>query len=319
MQLGSRSHVVAFRAVRRALVWLVPLACAGYVWGCFDVGSLSNGPAAGSDGGVDSAAPPSSGSDSGADSSSVAPGTDASTDGSTLPFCANQSGLTFCDDFDEEDAGAFANWDQIIANTQGSVTLDSTLSTSPPNSMSAQMGALVGGSSSEADLLKSFQEFQGKGITIVMQFDMDVQAWDSSTMGQIIAAEIIFKNSTNQYNQIVFNLNSIGTGVTGQIAENAVLGDGGQPYYNYVFSQHPATKKWTHVEIDMSIPSYSSSSFNTVAAKLDGQTVLDTTPLQIGIQDGTPVAHLGIGYIVSATSPWVVNYDNFTLKIANPT
>ncbi len=180
-----------------------------------------------------------------------------------------------------------------------------------------QTGVLASGVSSEADVLKQFQLYAQKGVSITMTFAMNVQSWDSSTSGQIIAAEVIFKNSPSVFNQIVLNLGSLGTsGVSGQIAENAQLSDGGTPYNNYPLAKHPVTKAWTNVEIDFSIPDYSGSSSNTVTVKLDGQTVLDTQPLGIPIQAGVPWVHLGIGYVETSQAPWIVNYDNFAVTFA---
>jgi hypothetical protein len=289
--------MVGSAAVRRGFVWLVLSACAGYA-GCFDTAALMSGNGssdAGSHGGGDA----------------------GQSGGGTTPFCQSLSpSATFCDDFDEEDGGTFLKWDKVGVDPQGSVSLDGNLFFSSADSMVAQTGALASGVSSEADLLKEFQQYAQEPISITMTFEMNVQAWDTSTSGQIIAAEVIFVNSPTQYNQIVLNLNSIGAGgVSGQIAENAELEDGGTPYNNYPLQSHPGTKTWTPVEIDLSVHDFSGSMSNVVTVKLGQQTVLDTQALGIPLQGGVPWIHLGIGYVGASTTPWIVNYDNFAVTI----
>jgi hypothetical protein len=305
--------VLEYRFVRNAARSFIVLAvaCAAGA-GCFNTGALSNG---------------SSGGDAGADARAVGDATspaplDGSSGGdspdSSAPFCESLSPApTFCDDFDEGDSGSFATWDQVIQSSLGSVSRSTTFAYSAPYSMLAQTSAVSSGTYAEADVLKEFATFAQQGVSISMSFEMNLQAWDSSTSGQIIAAEVIFKNSSTQFNQIVLNLDSLGTsGVSAQIAENAQGADGGEAGYNsYPLDSHPATQSWTKVEIDLSIPSYQGSTSNTVSVKLDGQTVLASQALSVSIQGGIPWVHLGIGYVATPATPWIVYYDNFVADI----
>jgi hypothetical protein len=178
--------------------------------------------------------------------------------------------------------------------------------------------------SAEADELIQFAQLQnmplqGKALKIAASFEMNVEQWDSSTSGQIIAFEIIFKVSPTQFNQIVLNLNSLGSnGVTAQIAENAQGLDGGPAgYNNYPFTDHPPTNAWTKVDVDLVIPSPSGSGSNTFTVTLGGKTQYSQQPLQVPLQNGVPWVHLGIGYQAAGSAKgWAVRYDNFTVDIS---
>jgi hypothetical protein len=294
------------RALLIALGGILVLWAAIASTACFNLSSVTGGgPDAGSSASDSGGSPPSSGSDSGA------------------PFCktvlASASPPTFCDDFDDEDGGPFATWNQPILS-MGSVTPDSVLFFSRPNSLLAQTSALLTGAYAEADLPKVYGDDVGKGLSITMTFAMNVQSWDNSTSGQIIAAEVFFKSTSVQFNQISLNLLSIGAaGVTAEISNYRTEADGGtgpDDDQTIPFSTNPVTKNWTNVEIDLSLPSYQGSSSNTVTVKLDGQTVVTTQPLTVALQGGVPSVNLGIGAVDSTPStPWAINYDNFTVTI----
>jgi hypothetical protein len=285
-------------AARPALVVSVALAaCVG----CFNFGSVSGGTA---DGGPDSGNVPEGGGGEGG----------GGVDGGGS-FCASLSPTpTFCDDFDE--ATSPTGWDQIIQNN-GAVTVDSLLAFSKPGSMLAETSAAVGGQQTEADVLKQFASLQGKAIQISASFEMNVQTWDPSSSGQILAFEIIFKNSSSTFNQIVLNLNSLGaSGVSAQIAENAQGADGGEAGYNsYPLSTHPPTKTWTKVEVDLVIASPTSAASNVITVKLDGATQLSQQALQVPLQGGSPWVHMGIGYVATPAGAWAVRFDDLVVDI----
>jgi hypothetical protein len=298
-----------FHRIGRNLLWLGALGgmtCPA----CFNLASVTGG-----DGGVKS------GSDAAFDSASPAD-SDAGGTPSCASLMASATPPAFCDDFDNEDGGAFAIWDQQVTSMgSGSVTVDALLSWSPPNSLLAQTSALTSGAYGEADLLKAFDQYMGHGISLTMTFEMYVQDWDTSTSGEIIAAEVLFKNSSIQYNQLAFNLLSLGSaGVAAQFIENATEADGGTSPLDYNFyplQTHPAAKGWTSVEIDLSIPSYIGSSSNSVTVKLQGKPALDSQQLSVPIQGGIPVVHLGIGAVdFTPATAWAINYDNLVVNIS---
>jgi hypothetical protein len=279
--------------------------------GCFDFGSVSNG------GGSSSGGTGSSGSGSSSSSSSSSGGS-GSGGGS---FCANQpSTTTFCDDFDEP--SWMGNWDQVFQQN-GSVTVDGLAmpaAPSTPNSLLAQTSAAVAGVYTEADALKEFSQFQGKPIQITATFEMNIQTWDTMSSGLCIAFEVIFKTSDSQFNQIVVNLRSLGTaGVTAQIAENAQGADGGiEPGGASVpFADHPPTQTWAKVEVDLLIANPTGTGGNTVSVKLNDMPEITAQALNLPLQGGPPVFHLGLGYVQAPAMPWAIRYDNFVVSIAN--
>jgi hypothetical protein len=250
--------------------------------GCFDFGSVSNG-------GGSSSGGSSSGGSSGGGSSSGSGG---------------------------------GNWDQVFQQN-GLVGADNqAMPAAPsfPDSLLAQTSMAVAGIYTEADALKEFSQFQGKPIQIAATFEMNIQTWDQTSTGLCIAFEVIFKNSGTQFNQIVVNLRSLGTGgVTAQIAENAQDVDGGiEPGgASYPFQHHPAPNQWVKVEVDLLIASANGAGGNTISVKLNDVPEVTAQPLQLALQGGPPVFHLGLGYVQTPAQPWAIRYDNFVLSITN--
>lgn len=294
--------MVRSRAVRTLVVSLLCIAPGG----CFDFPSTS----APSDAGSDSPSQPTP--DGGGDDAGGATGSDAGT----FSCASLKPQPTFCDDFDgpSEPRG----WD-LLEQTNGQVTVDSLAippAPSMPNSLLAAASAAAG---TEADALKQFSTYAGEAVHITASFEMNVQQVDSSPSGQIIAFEVIFKNSSSTFNQIVLNLNSLGStgGVSAQIAENAQGVDGGEAGYNsYPLPDHPPTKAWTKVDVDLVVASPNGSAANKITVTLDGKTELDQQALQNALQGGSPWVHLGIGYEAPGTSGWAVRYDNFVFDIS---
>lgn len=280
--------------------------------GCFNFGSVSGGTP--NDGGSQP-----SGGDGG-----VASSQDGGVSGTgycaNLPAPLQATTKRFCDDFDDYSGTSADNWDQTIAQN-GKVSIDKISSRSKPASLLTETSAAASGVQAEADVLKAFSDFTDRGVAISIQFDLNIETWDTSSSAQIIAFEVIFKNSTAQFNQLVMNLNSLGTGgVTAQIAENSTGADGGENGYNsYPFSNHPVTETWTHVEVDINVPNPTGTQSNSITVKLDGKTQISSQALQIPLQGGTPYVHLGIGYVGTApntaANPWTVHYDNFVADI----
>jgi hypothetical protein len=327
---SKRGRVVGSRVVRRPHSAWVALVASGIVLGvgCYDFSSVSGGSkdggtdaSTGSSGGGSSSGGSSGGSSSGGGSSGGA------DDGSTASdagggFCASQPtpqppAITFCDDFDDYTGMTLSKWDQTI-QTVGSVGLTTISPWSKPNAMSAQTGIAAVGEYPEADVLKGFTNLAGKNLLIKASFEMNIQQWDQNTTGRIIAFEVIFKNSSAQYNQIVINLLSLGSGgVSAQVAENAYGEDGGTiGYFSYPFPDHPATNAWTKVEMTINVPNATGSQSNTVSVSVGGMTEIQGQALQIPIQGGAPTAHLGIGFVQTPATAWAVQYDDFLLNIS---
>jgi hypothetical protein len=278
---------------------------------CYDFSSVSGAAREGGSTGGDDATV--------SDAQGSTPSDSSSTDG----FCASQAAppqsttRVFCDAFDEYDGSTLSAWDQALAYN-GSVGLTSLSPFSPPSAMAAQTSIASMGETTEADVLKAFSEFATKNILITASFEMRIQQWDPATTGQIIAFEVIFKNSSAQFNQIALNLNSLGAdAVSAQIAENATGVDGGPAgYYSYLFPSHPKTQDWTKVEMTVSAPDVMGADSNTVTVALDGVTQINAQALQAPLQGGTPYIHLGIGYVATPAMAWAVQYDNFLVTIS---
>lgn len=285
--------------------------------GCYDFGSVSGGVRDGGSPGVEGGSPSGGDAGSGGSDAQVPPPGDGSSSGGG--FCASLSPTpTFCDDFDEYETSTLTSWDQSI-EANGSVGLTTIGPFSRPSAMTAQTNIASVGENTEADVLKAFSAYQNKGIAIAIAFEVNIQQWDTATTGQIIAFEVIFKNSPTQFNQIVLNLNSLGVGgVSAQIAENATGADGGAAGYNsYPFKSHPATNAWTKVEVSLSVPNPTGTQSNTVTVKVDGVTQIDAQALQVPLQGGTPYVHLGIGYVATPATAWVVHYDDLVANITS--
>ena len=309
--LGSAPVRVRSVVVGLSAASVLCAAAAGV--GCFNFGSVSGGTP--NDAGSQ---PGQTGSDGSTASSGDGGGGQNYCATLTAPAQAKTS--RFCDDFDLYPSASVDNWSQTVAQN-GTVSVDKLLYFSGPASLLTETASAAAGVQAEADVLKAFSDFTNKGVAIAITFEMNIETWDPGSDAQIIAFEVIFKNSPAQFNQIVLNLNSQGSGgVAAQIAENATGADGGETGYNsYPFAANPKTKTWTQVEVDLNIPNPNGTQSNSVTVKLDGKTQVSSQALQLPLQQGTPYVHLGIGYVQPAAgasaAPWVVHYDNFVADI----
>jgi hypothetical protein len=310
--MGSRLRRALVATLLGTAGTLVVTLLGAAATGCWNFDSVT-GNDAGPDGAAE-AAPP-TGDDSGAP--------EAGDGGAS--FCASLSPQpTFCADFNEPAGGSIGTgWTQLIQQ-HGQLTVDNLnpFSMSAPYSLLAQTDPESMGQYNEADALKLFQGYGGQKLKISASFEMRIEGVDTSTSGQIIAFEIIFKNSTTQFNQIALNLNSLGNqnSVAAQIAENAQGPDGGAAgYFNYPFAGQLPAQTWTKVEVELTandVPGAGSAS-NVITVKVGGTTELSQQGLQVPLQGGDPWVHLGIGYQAPSTggTGWQVRYDNFAFNI----
>jgi hypothetical protein len=244
----------------------------------------------------------------------------ASAEGSALKdagrgaFCGSLSPApTFCDDFDSKPIGAL--WDGV-EDTNGIVGIDTVAFDSAPSSLAAKTSASPSGQSIRSVTKKSFTEFTGKPITLRMSFAMRVDQVDPNASAQIVAFGVLFGADGN-FNQVVLNLNSTGSGVVAQVAENAqgpTAADTGYEVHG-PFSKRPPAGDWTDVRIEIDVHDTTGTG-NSLRVYFDQEVQYDGA-LVVPLKGGTPRIELGIGWANTPSAPWSVRYDNVVVDLKN--
>ena len=258
-------------------------------------------------------AAPSSASTAGDAGAASADGSTSSEAGKTA-YCASLSPApTFCDDFDTKPIGE--QWDGV-EDSNGIVGIDTIAFDSAPSSLAAKSSASPSGQSIRSVTKKSFTEFTGKPITLRMSFALRVDQIDPKTSAQIVAFGVLFGEDGN-FNQVVLNLSSTGSGVVAQVSENAqgpTTSDNGYEVHG-PFDKRPSASDWTDVRIEIDVHNPTGSG-NSLRVYFD-QVVQYDGALILPLKGGTPRIELGIGWANTPSAPWSIRYDNVVVDLKN--
>jgi hypothetical protein len=269
------------RLVALAFVLLAyAVACSGLL-GVNDVTFVDGGPADG--GGTD-------GPESGA----------ARDAGGT--WCATQTGLAFCEDFDRPDAGLAAAWDFVQPSNLGaSLSIDPATSASAPNSLLAIVPAESTGGR-QVIVIKHFGPL-GK---IRLAADIVVEAGDPQSVSNALA--IVLSPPPLGYTEYDLNLDLLSDGCT--LTAYAAYPDGGAARGSSGLGV--SFGAWKRIQIELTLGE------NPVGRAFDeaGNTLAELTMPKV-ISRGTQV-ELGAPFISAAgartTSKWQVRFDNVTVS-----
>lgn len=278
------------------------------IWACtstLDFNSVSTN----ADGGTkkDSGTQPSGDDD---DSST---GDDGGTGGTFCAQAANKS-KSFCDDFDGKDIGEV--WDGTEFNSNGAVTDDDVSAFSKPKSLLSKTSAITAtGEGVRAVAKKAFSNFDGKAITVSVEFEMNVQSFDQNS-GALMTGFAMLLGQDNDYVEIVMNVKSTGTGVVLQVAESGQNPDGGTPYALHgPFTARPKVNGWSKIKFEVDIKDVTGTTGNQLRFYVDDARQVNDS-LKVPMKAATPRMELGVGWAQAPSDAWSVRYDNFTADVS---
>ncbi len=266
--------------MRRALAFAALVLAVGAACASFGSGNDAT-PAP--DGGAESAAPP--------------PPADAAPDADAGPWCARQTGLLFCDDFDDGPLGA--KWDRSYVAV-GTLALDPNAN-SPPNALLATLPAASSGVPQMA-LYKAFGGLQPRRVTIGV--DVFVEAFDDAGAPADVAHVSIFSGA-------LFYTLTVNDGANGPLLAEDTNTDGGIPQNVHRIGTKLPHGRWTRVSIDGVIRPDAGPPLVTVA--FDGAQVL-TDNITPTVSEGGVIAVAGMWTADVPTGGWTVRFDNYALS-----
>jgi hypothetical protein len=284
----------AMRCARWGFFLIIPLASACSL--AIDLSNLA-GPATNADSGadatVDGAAQVAS-SDAGVVDGSASDATvdGARADGGPARFCRDQTTAhSFCADFDDLDAAPTTAWDgswTTAATFGGTVTIDTTASTSPPGSLATTMTPSSNGPQFHVDLSRSF----GPPAPTVVDCSFDFRFDHGTVSGPIGNADILLDSA--------YDLELA-------VSQDGTLtlydADGGSPAGAVVIGQ------WTHIRmvLDRSAPS--------LKVSLNGAVFLSYAPPAPPVMPAVATFVVGMEAETNATDGGQYHFDNIVCDL----
>jgi len=186
-------------------------------------------------------------------------------------------------------------------------------SVSTPNSLLVNSSAIVKGGNVRAVAKKAFTDFTGKPVGIVVEFEMNVEEFDTTPDGIMIAFGLLF-GLDNDFVEIVLNLKSTGSSFVAQIAESGQEPDGGYPYALHgPFPVRPKVKGWSKIRMEVDITNPSGTG-NLLRFYIDDQKQVSES-LKLQMKSAEPRMELGVGWAQAPAGAWSIRYDNFTADL----
>jgi hypothetical protein len=243
--------------------------------------------------------PAPSGPDAGARDAGTDAGADAGAD-------ADSSTLLFADDF-EGSQPLPRGWD-VMATSDGTLALDTTLFVSPTTSLSATALPLAAGAAGNAADVAVRRAFPipSAGTTVAYDFEVYPKQCDPSA-NMVFGALQLSDGAGDLYElQLDAQLTAAGA-LTLIFAEYTALLDGGSIYVGHPFAPTLAVAAWTRVRIELT-----TSQPPVAHVFLNGALALETS-VAIPIEAATVQLSLGISYVSAPSGTWVFNYDDAAL------
>jgi hypothetical protein len=224
---------------------------------------------------------------------SAPPSDGASPDGDgdgaiAKPFCASQSPKPmFCADFD---TGVLSDF----KNLSGTVSLESSVSSSPPRSMLA----VVQGSSAERNAAIN-QGFPGIPASYETSFDVYVTEYDAGHDVELVVVRLESSGSANCTPGVSIR-NSVWT-----FDEYCVQNDTAVVSVVHPTTVTVAVARWVHISASVTF-----SPARTYSLSIDEQKIFDARPLTAGLVSGSVSLHAGISYLQGSAGTARIHFDN---------
>jgi hypothetical protein len=231
--------------------------------------------------------------------------------------CDDHPDADFCDDFDSEPLADRWGADALLVapEGQGEIETSSSDAVSEPNALVATMNGMVSEGAYAACIASHrYQLYEDKAFHAHVSFAIKVEDFDSSQGVMISAFQFLLGSEveTEPFNQLVFNIRSNGTSVSGLFTEN--IGGPSTDTHSGDPQSGPAISKWTQVEFDLWVSDPSGGGGNKATLKV-GEKLLWDNKLKLDLFGGVPRMELGVPAIDTDSDDWRIRYDNVLVEI----
>jgi hypothetical protein len=225
-----------------------------------------------------------------------------------LGFCASQSPAPlFCDDFDE--GASNPAWDQVTG-TGGTVAVNALESVSAPDSMVSTVDANANENDVDLAGYKSLTAEQGVAGTVTLDFEIRIDAGDTSAAADAVLGAIQLYDGNALYDLELELMYRSATTYAVSLTENA-------PYLEHATGATIALATWTHVTMSVVMPAGAAGA-TTGTLAVGGSTYSTTVHVTSGgnsIVTPIPEALVGTTFATPAAGGWSVRYDNVTFDV----
>jgi hypothetical protein len=274
-----------------------------------DAGAASDAPEPSDAGHADAAADADSGSGDSATRDGGKLDDAGKPDSAALGFCASQSPApAFCDDFDE--GAANPPFDQVTS-LGGTVAVNAAQSFSAPDSMVSTVDANQSASSVDLAGYKSLTSKQGVAGTATLEFEIRIDAGDTSSAADAVLGAIQLYDGSALYDLQLEILYASATTYAVSLTENS-------PSTPHPTGATLTLGAWTHVKLTVGLPAGSGGA-TTATLGLGTASPFSTTVhvLSGGNPIASPIPELLVGptFATPAAAGWTVRYDNVTFDV----
>jgi hypothetical protein len=230
-------------------------------------------------------------------------------DAPILGFCASLSPApAFCDDFDE--GAANPAWDQVTG-LGGTVAVNALESVSAPDSMVSTVDANQSESSVDLAGYKSLPSKQGVAGTATLDFEIRIDAGDTSSAADAVLGAIQLYDGNELYDLELEVMYASASSYAVSLTEDS-------PSVPHATGATITLATWTHVTLSVVLPAGNGGD-TTATMTIAGTHTLSTTVHVLSggnpIASPIPEALVGPTFATPAAGGWTVRYDNVTFDV----
>ncbi len=218
-------------------------------------------------------------------------------------FCASLSPQPLlCDDFDEH---ALPDIWPEFNQVGGALSLDSTASVSPPNSLSIMSDPLASGQPYDTSLRRVFP-LASPPDTVSLEFSLQSVSADPTLSDAIVIAALDFLDANMDRYTVQITLFQEGIGLGLRLEEQARLRDGTSSYMTQPLPDSIGAETWTDVRLVVTRASPAAASARVT---FNSTTEIDT-PLVLSVAATSVQVDIGSSFETEPSAGWTNRYDN---------
>jgi hypothetical protein len=231
------------------------------------------------------------------------------SDAGTIGYCASLSPAPdFCDDFDEGAANPV--WDQVTS-VGGAVAVDAAESVSAPDSMVSTVDADQAEGNVDLAGYKSLTSKQGVAGTATLDFEIRIDAGDTSSAADAVLGAIQLYDGNDLYDLELEVMYASASTYAVSLTENS-------PAVPHATGATIALATWTHVTLSVVLPAGNGGATTATMTIASSHTLSTTVHVLSGgnpIASPIPEAIVGPTFATPAAGGWTVRYDNVTFDV----